>query len=72
MTFMLFVPIDFVSALAIAACLTPTDPIICSIIVGASVIAPQGYPVNCEHRWQVGGQKCTRKIAAYPLSGIGH
>ena len=30
----LFVPINFVSALVIAACLTPTDPIICAAIVG--------------------------------------
>ena len=32
--FVLFVPINFISALAIAACLTPTDPIICAAIVG--------------------------------------
>ena len=30
----LFPEYNFVSALAVAACLTPTDPIICAVIVG--------------------------------------
>ena len=34
--YVLFIPINFISALAIAACLTPTDPIICAAIVGTS------------------------------------
>ena len=33
--FALFPPLNFVSALVIAACLTPTDPIISAAIVGA-------------------------------------
>ena len=32
--FWLFADINYVSALAIAACLTPTDPIVCATIVG--------------------------------------
>jgi NhaP-type Na+/H+ or K+/H+ antiporter len=34
----LFPDLVFVSCLAIAACLTPTDPIICATIVGAFLI----------------------------------
>jgi sodium/hydrogen antiporter len=30
----LFGPLNYISALAVAACLTPTDPIICAAIVG--------------------------------------
>ena len=30
----IFGPLNYISALAIAACLTPTDPIICAAIVG--------------------------------------
>ena len=30
----LFPPLDFMSCLVISACLTPTDPIVCSAIVG--------------------------------------
>jgi NhaP-type Na+/H+ or K+/H+ antiporter len=32
----IFPNLDFISCLAIAACLTPTDPIICATIVGSS------------------------------------
>ena len=33
---LLFPQLDFISCLAISACLTPTDPIICAAIVGKS------------------------------------
>lgn len=32
--YVIFPPLNFISSLAIAACLTPTDPIICAAIVG--------------------------------------
>lgn len=32
--FVIFPPLNFISSLVIAACLTPTDPIICAAIVG--------------------------------------
>lgn len=35
-----FPPINFISSLVIAACLTPTDPIICAAIVGMSLFIP--------------------------------
>ena len=37
----LFPAYNFVSALAVAACLTPTDPIICAAIVGQSHLFSQ-------------------------------
>ena len=37
----LFPAYNFVSALAVAACLTPTDPIICAAIVGQSHLSSQ-------------------------------
>ncbi len=33
-TYLTFVRLDFISSLVIAACLTPTDPIISAAIVG--------------------------------------
>ena len=36
--FVIFPPLNFISSLVIAACLTPTDPIICAAIVGTSIV----------------------------------
>lgn len=38
----IFPKLDFISCLAVAACLTPTDPIICAAIVG--MFTPKFYP----------------------------
>ena len=35
----LFPKLNFISCLAISACLIPTDPIICAAIVGATVFS---------------------------------
>lgn len=39
LVYVIFPPLNFISSLAIAACLTPTDPIICAAIVGKSIVS---------------------------------
>ncbi|KAI3619960.1 Na+/H+ antiporter [Moniliophthora roreri] len=45
---LLFPQLNFISCLAISACLTPTDPIICAAIVGGS-FAPKSVSTSVRH-----------------------
>ena len=69
-TYLLVEPVDFISALAIAVCLTPTDLIVCSIIVGACVSLARRKTVMWTSRRQVGGETRPRGAAAYTLGGV--
>ena len=55
----LFPQLDFISCLAISACLTPTDPIICAAIVGTS--SPYSEPSHILLIVRLTGGKFARK-----------
>ncbi|KAK0216840.1 Cation/H+ exchanger [Armillaria fumosa] len=63
----LFKDLDFVSCLAIAACLTPTDPIICAAIVGGNY-ALKHVPVNIRH--MLSAEAAANDGLAYPFLSI--
>jgi NhaP-type Na+/H+ or K+/H+ antiporter len=63
----LFPSLNFVSALAIAACLTPTDPIICAAIVGGKY-AIKHVPVNL--RRILSAESAANDGLAYPFLSI--
>ncbi|KAF9478628.1 hypothetical protein BDN70DRAFT_921783 [Pholiota conissans] len=61
---LLFPVLDFVSCLAISACLTPTDPIICAAIVGGK-FAQKHVPVNL--RQLLSAESAANDGLAYPF-----
>ncbi|KAK0475586.1 Cation/H+ exchanger [Armillaria luteobubalina] len=63
----LFKDLNFVSCLAIAACLTPTDPIICAAIVGGN-FALKHVPVNIRH--MLSAEAAVNDGLAYPFLSI--
>ncbi|PBK89575.1 Sodium/hydrogen exchanger [Armillaria gallica] len=63
----LFKDLNFVSCLAIAACLTPTDPIICAAIVGGN-FALKHVPVNLRH--MLSAEAAANDGLAYPFLSI--
>ncbi|KAK0475792.1 Sodium/hydrogen exchanger [Armillaria novae-zelandiae] len=63
----LFKDLNFVSCLAIAACLTPTDPIICAAIVGGN-FALKHVPVNIRH--MLSAEAAANDGLAYPFLSI--
>ncbi|GJE95423.1 Na-H-Exchanger domain-containing protein [Phanerochaete sordida] len=65
--YVLFIPINFISALAIAACLTPTDPIICAAIVGGK-FAIKHVPKNL--RLILSAESAANDGLAYPFLSI--
>ena len=56
---LLFPRLDLISCLAISACLTPTDPIICSAIVGELFLFIRMLPTNIFHK---GGKFAKRNV----------
>ncbi|KAI0063655.1 hypothetical protein BV25DRAFT_1824218 [Artomyces pyxidatus] len=64
---LLFPRLDFISALAISACLTPTDPVICAAIVGGS-FAIKNVPVNL--RRLLAAESASNDGLAYPFLSI--
>ncbi|KAJ3541827.1 hypothetical protein NM688_g6037 [Phlebia brevispora] len=66
-TYALFPPLNFISALAIAACLTPTDPIICAAIVGGK-FAIKHVPTNL--RRIISAESAANDGLAYPFLSI--
>ncbi|KAI0689057.1 Sodium/hydrogen exchanger [Cytidiella melzeri] len=63
----IFGPLNYISALAIAACLTPTDPIICAAIVGGRY-AIKHVPVNL--RRILAAESAANDGMAYPFLSI--
>ncbi|KAK0480482.1 Cation/H+ exchanger [Armillaria luteobubalina] len=63
----LFVDLDFVSCLAIAACLTPTDPIISAAIVGGR-FAVKHVPLNL--RQILSAESAANDGLAYPFLSV--
>ncbi|KAK0440284.1 Sodium/hydrogen exchanger [Armillaria borealis] len=63
----LFKDLNFVSCLAIAACLTPTDPIICAAIVGGK-FALKHVPVKLRH--MLSAEAAANDGLAYPFLSI--
>ncbi|KAL1744680.1 Cation/H+ exchanger, partial [Schizophyllum fasciatum] len=63
----LFPRLDYVSSLAIAACLTPTDPIICAAIVGGK-FAVKHVPINL--RQIIAAESAANDGLAYPFLTI--
>ncbi|KAJ3713342.1 Sodium/hydrogen exchanger family-domain-containing protein [Lentinula raphanica] len=63
----LFPSLNYVSCLAIAACLTPTDPIICAAIVGGK-FAVKHVPVNL--RRILSAESAANDGLAYPFLSI--
>lgn len=63
----LFPKFDFISCLAIAACLTPTDPIICAAIVGGN-FARKHVPINL--RQLLSAESAANDGLAYPFLTI--
>jgi len=63
----LFPDLTFISCLAIAACLTPTDPIICAAIVGGK-FALQHVPLNL--RRILSAESAANDGLAYPFLSI--
>ncbi|KAK0199728.1 Cation/H+ exchanger, partial [Desarmillaria ectypa] len=63
----LFNDLNFVSCLAIAACLTPTDPIICASIVGGQ-FALKHVPVQLRH--MLSAEAAANDGLAYPFLSI--
>ena len=68
---LLFPHLTFISSLAVAACLTPTDPIICAAIVGERIFffAPSRptllLTVLLPIRWEICRPKCTDQHPPY-------
>ncbi|KAH9940411.1 Sodium/hydrogen exchanger family-domain-containing protein [Epithele typhae] len=65
--FVVFPPINFVSSLVIAACLTPTDPIISAAIVGGK-FATKHVPLNL--RQIIAAESAANDGLAYPFLSI--
>ncbi|KAF8813994.1 Sodium/hydrogen exchanger [Phlegmacium glaucopus] len=65
---LLFPRLDFISCLTISACLTPTDPIICSAIVGGK-FAKRHVPVNLRHI--LSAESAANDGLAYPFLTLG-
>ncbi|KAJ3514637.1 hypothetical protein NLJ89_g2266 [Agrocybe chaxingu] len=63
----LFPQLNFISCLAISACLTPTDPIICAAIVGGT-FARQHVPVNLRHI--LSAESAANDGLAYPFLSL--
>ncbi|KDQ30284.1 hypothetical protein PLEOSDRAFT_1036575 [Pleurotus ostreatus PC15] len=63
----LFPHLDFISCLVIAACLTPTDPVICATIVGGKY-AVKHVPVNL--RRILAAESAANDGLAYPFLSI--
>ncbi|KAH9948975.1 Sodium/hydrogen exchanger family-domain-containing protein [Amylocystis lapponica] len=63
----IFPPINFISSLVIAACLTPTDPIICAAIVGGK-FAKKHVPQNL--RRILSAESAANDGMAYPFLSI--
>ncbi|KAF8890682.1 Sodium/hydrogen exchanger [Infundibulicybe gibba] len=63
----LFPQLNFISCLAIAACLTPTDPIICSTIV-SGIFAVDNVPENLRHI--LSAESAANDGLAYPFLSI--
>ncbi|KAI0093490.1 Sodium/hydrogen exchanger [Irpex rosettiformis] len=65
--FGIFGPLNYISALAVAACLTPTDPIICAAIVGGRY-AIKHVPTNL--RRILAAESAANDGMAYPFLSI--
>ncbi|KAI0351031.1 hypothetical protein OH77DRAFT_1430241 [Trametes cingulata] len=65
--FAVFPPLDFISSLVIAACLTPTDPIISAAIVGGK-FATKHVPLNL--RRILSAESAANDGLAYPFLSI--
>ncbi|KAI0819315.1 Sodium/hydrogen exchanger family-domain-containing protein [Trametes gibbosa] len=65
--FAIFPPLDFISSLVIAACLTPTDPIISAAIVGGK-FATNHVPLNL--RRILSAESAANDGLAYPFLSI--
>ncbi|KAI0779989.1 Cation/H+ exchanger, partial [Fomes fomentarius] len=63
----LFPPLNFISALVIAACLTPTDPIISAAIVGGK-FARKHVPEDL--RWIIAAESAANDGLAYPFLSL--
>ncbi|KAF8161053.1 Sodium/hydrogen exchanger [Crassisporium funariophilum] len=63
----LFPRLDFTSCLAVSACLTPTDPIICAAIVGGK-FAQRHVPVNL--RQLLSAESAANDGLAYPFLSL--
>jgi sodium/hydrogen antiporter len=63
----LFPALTYISALVIAACLTPTDPIICAAIVGGKY-AIKHVPVNL--RQILSAESAANDGLAYPFLSV--
>ncbi|KAI0054470.1 hypothetical protein BV25DRAFT_1922653 [Artomyces pyxidatus] len=64
---LLFPRLDFISALAISACLTPTDPVVCAAILGGS-FAVKNVPANLRHL--LTAESASNDGLAYPFLSI--
>ncbi|KAH9851411.1 Sodium/hydrogen exchanger family-domain-containing protein [Lenzites betulinus] len=65
--YVIFPPLDFISSLVIAACLTPTDPIISAAIVGGK-FATKHVPLNL--RRILSAESAANDGLAYPFLSI--
>lgn len=65
--YVLFPPLNYISSLVIAACLTPTDPIICSVIVGGRY-ALTHVPRNLRHI--LAAESAANDGLAYPFLSL--
>lgn len=65
--FVVFPPLNYISSLAVAACLTPTDPIICAAIVGGKY-ALKHVPANLRHI--LAAEAAANDGLAYPFLSI--
>ncbi|KAI8994079.1 Sodium/hydrogen exchanger family-domain-containing protein [Trametes punicea] len=66
-TFVVFPPLNFISSLVIAACLTPTDPIISAAIVGGK-FATKHVPLNL--RRILAAESAANDGLAYPFLSL--
>jgi NhaP-type Na+/H+ or K+/H+ antiporter len=64
---LLFPALDFVSCLMVAACLTPTDPVVCSVIVNGHW-ARKNVPENLRHI--LAAESASNDTLAYPFLSI--
>jgi NhaP-type Na+/H+ or K+/H+ antiporter len=54
--------LTFVSCLAISACLTPTDPIICAAIVGMSLCVYKPVTLHLSDTYYIGGKFAIKHV----------
>ncbi|RPD63668.1 hypothetical protein L227DRAFT_542591 [Lentinus tigrinus ALCF2SS1-6] len=66
-TYITFIRLDFISSLVVAACLTPTDPIISAAIVGGRY-AREHVPVNLRHI--IAAESAANDGLAYPFISL--